>query len=130
MNAGSGACDVLSISRARAYLIAVAVTAVAVTASIPLQRTFDRFPYLPPLVAAVIISAWIGGLGPGLAAAGGGAVAAEYLVLGGMQAVGTYPELLAQQAIFVILAAVVTSIRRSIIRTSAVKRNRLLWELQ
>ena len=87
MNAGSGARDVLSISRARAYLIAVAVTAVAVTASIPLQRTFDRLLYLPPLVAAVIISAWIGGLGPGLAAAAGGAVAAEYLVMGGMQAV-------------------------------------------
>jgi signal transduction histidine kinase len=130
MNAGSGASDVPSISRARTYLIALAVTAVAVTASIPLQRTFDRFPYLPLLVGAVIISAWIGGLGPGLAAAAVGAVAAEYLVMGGMHAVGTYPELLAQPAIFVALAAVVTSIRRSGIRTSIAKRNRLLWELQ
>jgi hypothetical protein len=65
-------------SLAPADLVAVTVTVVAVTASLPLQRTFDRFPYLPLLVAAVIISAWIGGL-----AAGGGAVVAEYLVMGG-----------------------------------------------
>jgi signal transduction histidine kinase len=130
MNAGSGASDVPSISRARAYLIALAVTVVAVTATIPLHRTFERFPYLPLLVAAVVISAWIGGLGPGLAAASGGAVAAEYLVMGGMRGVGTYPELLSQLAIFVALAAVVTSIRRSSIQTSAAKRKRLLWELQ
>ena len=70
-------------SLAPADLVAVTVTVVAVTASLPLQRTFDRFPYLPLLVAAVIISAWIGGLGPVLLAAGGGAVVAEYLVMGG-----------------------------------------------
>ncbi len=106
------------------------MTAVAVVATVPLQRTFDRFPYLPPLVAAVIISAWIGGLGPGLLAAGAGAVAAEYLVMGGLQSVGAYPELLAQLASFVAVAAVVTSVRRSRIRASAARRNRLLWELQ
>jgi signal transduction histidine kinase len=114
----------------RAYLIALAVTAVAVSATLPLQRTFDRFPYLPLLVAAVIVSAWIGGLGPGLVAAGTGAVAAEYLVMGGLHAVGTYPELLAQLAVFVAVAAVVTSIRRSSNRALAARRNRLLWELQ
>ena len=106
------------------------MTAVAVVATLPLQRTFDRFPYLPLLVAAVIISTWMGGLGPGLLAAGAGAVAAEYLVMGGFHAVGTYPELLAQLALFVAVAAVVTSVRRSRIRASAARRNRLLWELQ
>src|SRR4051795_10086600 len=130
MNAGSGAYDVPPVSRARAYLIALAVTAVAVTGTLPLQRTFARFPYLPLLVAAVIISAWTGGLGPGLVAAGGGAVAAEYLVMGGLPAVGTYPDLLAQLSIVVAIAAVVTSICRSTIRASAARRNRLLWELQ
>jgi len=106
------------------------VTAVSVVATLPLQRTFDRFPYLPLLVAAVIISTWMGGLGPGLLAAGAGALAAEYLVMGGLHAVGTYPELLAQLAVFIAVAAVVTSVRRSRIRASAAKRNRLLWELQ
>jgi len=130
MNADSRAPDVPAVGRARGYLIALIVTAAAVTATLPLQRTFDRFPYLPLLVAAVITSAWLGGLGPGLVAAGTGAVAAEYLVMGGLHALGTYPELLAQLAIFVAVAAVVTSIRRSSIRASAVKRNRLLWELQ
>lgn len=130
MNAGSGASEIPSISRARAYVIALVVTAVAVTAAVPLQRTFGRFPYLPLLVAAVIISAWIGGLGPGLLTAGTGAVAAEYVVMGGLHAVGTYPELLVQMAIFVALAAVVTSIHRSSIRASAANRNRLVWELQ
>jgi hypothetical protein len=101
MNAGSGASDLPVTTRARAYLVALGVTAVAVTGSLPLQRTFDRFPYLPLLVAAVIISAWIGGLGPGLVAAGGGAVAAEYLMMFGLHAVGAYPDLLAQLAIFV-----------------------------
>ena len=93
MNAGSGASDNPVITRARGYLVALTVTVVAVTASLPLQRTFDRFPYLPLLVAAAIVSSWIGGLGPGLLAAAGGPVAGEYLVMGGLHAVGTYPEL-------------------------------------
>jgi signal transduction histidine kinase len=117
-------------TRARAYLVALGVTAVAVTASLPLQRTFDRFPYLPLLVAAVIISAWIGGLGPGLVAAAGGAVVAEYLMTGGLHAVGAYPDLLAQLAIFVTVTAIVTSIHGSRTRGSHIRRNRLLWALE
>jgi signal transduction histidine kinase len=128
MNAGSRASDNLVITRARGYL--VAVTVVAVTASLPLQRAFDRFPYLPLLVAAVIISAWTGGLGPGLLAAGGGAVAAEYLVMGGLDAVGTYPELLAQLTLFVSVAAIATAIRGSHTRSAATRGNRPLWELK
>lgn len=130
MDAGSGTFDNPAITRARGYLVAVIVTVVAVSASLPLQRTFDRFPYLPLLVAAVIVSAWTGGLGPGLLAAGGGAVAAEYLVMGGLHAVGTYPELLAQMTVFVAVAAIATSIRASRTRTRATRRNRLLWELE
>lgn len=130
MTAGSGASNLSVMTRPRAYLLAVIVTVVAVTATLPLQRTFDRFPYLPLLVAAVIISAWIGGLGPGLVAAAGGAIAAEYLVMGGLHAVGAYPDLLAQLAIVVAVAAIVTSIRGSRARASAMRRNRLLWELE
>jgi signal transduction histidine kinase len=130
MTAGSGASNLPLMTRPRAYLLALIVTVVAVTATLPLQRTFDRFPYLPLLVAAVIISAWIGGLGPGLVAAAGGAVAAEYLVMGGLHAVGAYPDLLAQLAIFVAVAAIVTSIRRARTRASAMRRDRLLWELE
>ena len=120
----------MSSSSARAYLVAVIVTVVAVTASLPLQRTFDRFPYLPLLVAAVMVSAWIGGLGPGLLAASGGAVAAEWLVMGGLHAVGTHPELLAQLTLFVAVAAIATSIRGSRTRAAAIRRDRLLWELE
>jgi signal transduction histidine kinase len=120
----------VSASSARAYLVAVFVTVVAVIASLPLQRTFERFPYLPLLVAAVIISAWTGGLGPGLLAASSGAVAAEYLVMGGLHAVGTYPELLAQLTVFVAVAAIATSIRASRTRAAAFRRDRLLWELE
>jgi signal transduction histidine kinase len=130
MNAGSVGSNTLVISRTWGYLIAAAVTVVAVTASVPLQRTVDRFPYLPLLVAAVIVSAWTGGLGPGLLAAGGGAVLAEYLVMGGLHAVGTYPELLAQLTLFVAVAAIVTSIRASQTRAATSRRNRLLWELE
>jgi signal transduction histidine kinase len=101
-----------------------------VTASLPLQRTFDRFPYLPLLIAAVMVSAWTGGLGPGLLAAGGGAVAAEYLVMGGLPAAGTHPGLLAQLTLFVVVAAVATSIRGSRIRAAAIRRDGLLWELE
>lgn len=129
MNAGSGAPAPPVLTRARAYLVASIVTALAVAASVPLQRTFDRFPYLPLLVAAVIISTWIGGLGPGLVTAVGGAVAAEYLVMGGLHTVGAYPELFAQLTVFVAVAAVVTSIRASRTRASATRRNQLLWEL-
>ena len=121
MKAGSGAPNLFVVTRARAYLVALTVTVVAVTATLPLQRTFDRFPYLPLLLAAVIISAWIGGLGPGLLAAGGGALAAEYLVTGGLHALGTYPELLAQLTMFVAAAAIVTSIRGSSTRTAAIR---------
>jgi signal transduction histidine kinase len=118
------------LSRVHAYLLAMIVTGVAVIASLPLQRTFERFPYLPLLVAAVIISAWTGGLGPGLLAASSGAVAAEYLVMGGLHAVGTYPELLAQLTVFVAVAAIATSIRASRTRAAAFRRDRLLWELE
>ena len=130
MSAGSRASNIPGISSARAYLIALIVTVVAVAATLPLQRTFDRFPYLPLLVAAVIMSSWIGGLGPGLVAAGGGAVAAEYLVMGGLHTVGAYPDLLAQLGIFVAVAAIVTSIRASRTQATAMRRNRLLWELE
>jgi signal transduction histidine kinase len=130
MNAGSGASKVPRITHARAYLIAIAATAVAVVATLPLQRTFERFPYLPLLVGAVTVSAWVGGLGPGLVAAGAGPVAAEYLVMGGLHAVGRQPVLLAQLALFVAVAAVVTSIRASSTRVSAAGRNQLMWELQ
>lgn len=101
MNTGSGTFDIPALGRARAYLIGFAVTAVGVTTTFPLQHPFDRFPYLPLLVAAVIISAWIGGLGAGLVAACTGAVTAEYLVMGGLHAVGAYPQLLAQLTSFV-----------------------------
>ena len=83
MHSGSGTFGNPVITRVRGYFVAVIVTVVAVTASLPLQRTIDRFPYLPLLVAAVIVSAWAGGLGPGLLAASAGGVAAEYLVMGG-----------------------------------------------
>ena len=129
-NAGSGASNPSVMTGPRAYLLALIVTVVAVTATLPLQRTFDRFPYLPLLVAAVIISTSIGGPGPGLVAASAGAVAAEYLVVGGLHVVGAHPDLLAQLAIFVAVAAIVTSIRRSHTRASAIRRNRLLWELE
>ena len=118
------------VSRARAYTIAVIVMVIAVTATLPLQRTFARFPYLPLLVAAVIISTWTGGLGPGLLTAGGGALASEYLVTGGLHAVGAYPELLAQLTVFVAVALIATSIRGSRTRAAATRRNRLLWELK
>ena len=130
MNERSGVSNLDVVTGARAYLVAVVVTTVAVSATLPLQRTLDRFPYLPLLVAAVIFSAWVGGLGPGLLAAGCGAVAAEYLVMGGLHAVGTYPDLLAQLTIVVAVAAMVTAIRGSRTRASATRRNRLLWELQ
>ena len=130
MNERSGVSNLHVVTGARAYLVAVVVTTVAVSATLPLQRTLDRFPYLPLLVAAVIFSAWVGGLGPGLLAAGCGAVAAEYLVMGGLHAVGTYPDLLAQLTIVVAVAAMVTAIRGSRTRASATRRNRLLWELQ
>ena len=130
MHSGSGTSGNPVITRVRGYVVAVIVTGVAVTASLPLQRTFDRFPYLPLLVAAVIVSAWRGGLGPGLLAAGGGAVVAEYLVMGGLHAVGTYPELLAQLTLFVAVAAIATSIRGSRTRAATARRERLLWELE
>jgi K+-sensing histidine kinase KdpD len=111
MNERSGVSNLDVVTGARACLVAVVVTTVAVSATLPLQRTLDRFPYLPLLVAAVIFSAWIGGLGPALLAAGGGAVAAEYLVIGGLHAVGTYPDLLAQLTIVVAVAAIVSASR-------------------
>jgi signal transduction histidine kinase len=118
------------VIRARAYAIAVIVTVIAVTATLPLQRTFARFPYLPLVVAAVIISTWTGGLGPGLLTAGGGAIVAEYLVTGGLHTVGAYPELLAQLTVFVAIALIATSIRKSRTRAAASRRNRVLWELE
>ena len=130
MNVGSRGSNTVVTSRTRGYLIAAAVTVAAVIASLPLERTLDRFPYLPLLVAAVIVSAWTGGLGPGLLAAGAGAVAAEYLVMGGLHAVGTYPELLAQLTLFVAVAAIATSFRASRTMAAESRRNRLFWELE
>ena len=47
MNAGFAASDFRGITHARANLVAVIVTVVAVTATLPFQRTFDsrwRYP--------------------------------------------------------------------------------------
>src|SRR4051794_11222610 len=117
------------ITRARAYVLAAIMTVVAVTATMPAQRAFDRAPYLPLLVVAVAISACTGGLGPALFAAGG-AITAEYLVMGGQHAVSMHPELLAQFAIFIAVAAIASSMRGSYGRVSAVRRHGVLWELQ
>jgi hypothetical protein len=106
------------------------VTTAAVIATLPLLQTFERFPYLPLLVAAVTISAWRGGLGPGLLSAGGGALAAEYLVMGDLNTVGSYPALLAQLAVFVATAAIAASIRGSRTRAATTRRNHLVWALQ
>ena len=58
------------------------------------------------------------------------AVTAEYLVMGGLHAVGAYPEPLTQLTLVVAVAAVATSFRASRRRAAASRRNRLLSELE
>ena len=117
------------INGLRGYLIALSATAVALGSTVPLHQVFGRFPYLPLLLGAVIISASTGGLGPGVAAAGGGAIVAEFLGMRGLSSLVRDPGLLAEFGICVVVAAVVASIRRQRIRVTTGRRNRLLREL-
>ncbi len=130
MRAGSGASNSWRLPRWRRYTLALFITAVAVSGTLPLQRTLERFPYLPLLVGAVIVSAWMGGLGPGILTAGAGAVAAEYLFFGGFDSLARDPALFAQLSLFVAVAAVVTAVRRHRTRAAMERRNRLQWELE
>jgi signal transduction histidine kinase len=124
-----GAPGESSTSVRRGYVVALVATAVALAATVPLQPIFRRFPYLPLLLGAVIVSASTGGLGPGMAAAVGGAVVAEFLGTRGLSSLIRNPGLLGEFGICVVVAAVVASIRRQRIRVTTVRRNRLLWEL-
>ena len=109
------------INGLRGYLIALSATAVALGSTVPLHQVFGRFPYLPLLLGAVIISASTGGLGPGVAAAGGGAIVAEFLGMRGLSSLVRDPGLLAEFGICVVVAAVVASERGCLTATRCMK---------
>jgi PAS domain S-box-containing protein len=62
---------------ALAYLVAVAVTSVAVPLSFLLDTPLQGQPF-PILLSAVMLSAWFGGLGPGLLATAVGGLVVDY----------------------------------------------------
>jgi signal transduction histidine kinase len=124
----SAASDGAASNARHGYLFALSATAVALSATAPLQSLFGRFPYLPLLLGAVIIGASTGGLGPGIAAAGGGTVAVG-LLGGTLNSIVREPGLLAQFGICVGVAAVASSIRQLRVRSATARGNRVLWEL-
>ena len=65
-------------SRVARYALAVATSVTSTLAALLLYDLFEPTPFLP-FFAAVAISAWYGGLGPGLLATALGALAGAYL---------------------------------------------------
>ncbi|MEO8095939.1 MAG: ATP-binding protein [Pseudolysinimonas sp.] len=130
MLAEPGTWNSLRLSPSRRYGLALFTTATAIGGTFLFQRALERFPYLPLLVGAVLVSAWVGGLGPGVLTAGVGAVAAEYLFFGGLDSLARDPALFAQLSIFVIVAALVTAVRAQRIRVAGARRSQVQRDLE
>ena len=69
-------------SRRHGYLAAIGITAIVLAVRLAASRWFGtNVPYLP-FYPAILLAAWLGGLGPGLLATGLSAVAAMYWLAG------------------------------------------------
>src|SRR5436189_246390 len=77
LSLGAGIADV-PLSRSRGYLAAVAITAAVVALRLAATPWFGtNVPYFQ-FYPAILLAAWLGGLGPGLLATGLSAIAAMY----------------------------------------------------
>ncbi|TAL11265.1 MAG: DUF4118 domain-containing protein, partial [Nitrospirae bacterium] len=70
------------------YAVAVLATAIAIVLTLELSSVMARNPFLL-LVAAVVASAWYGGLGPGLLSSALSALGSAYFLLNPAQPMGT-----------------------------------------
>ncbi len=102
-------------SRMRAYLLALAATAGAIVATMACGPALARAPYLL-LLPAVMISSWVGGLGPGLFSTSLGTIAAEYFLIAPVYSVTLDTTYFVQLSAFVCVAMMVSGLNSSRIR--------------
>jgi len=72
----------LPLSRARGYVAAVGLTALALALSLVATPWFGANVSYVQFYPVILLTAWLGGVGPGLLATGLSAVAAMYFLLG------------------------------------------------
>lgn len=103
------------VSRMRAYLLSLGATAGAIATTIACGPALSRAPYLL-LLPAVMISSWVGGLGPGLLSTGLGTIAAEYFIIAPVHSVTLDTTYFVQLGAFVCVAMMVSGLNSSRIR--------------
>ncbi|HTM03652.1 MAG TPA: ATP-binding protein [Vicinamibacterales bacterium] len=113
----------------RKYIVAALAAATATSATLLLQPTFDRYPYLPLLLTAVVAVSWLGGFGPGAVAASMGVAAGEYLFVGDLRSFAADLRLFAQFASLAAVAAILASASGRRVRAAAAAKERLLFTL-
>jgi signal transduction histidine kinase len=117
------------VDRFGRYGVAVLATAIAVAATLLFQETFERFPYLPLLLTAVVAVSWLNGFGPGAVAALIGVAAGESVFVGNLQSLAVDLRLFAQFVILVAVAASLASASGRRAREAAAAKERLLFTL-
>ena len=113
----------------RKSVVAALAAACATSATLLLRATFDRYPYLPLLLTAVVAVSWLGGFGPGAVAALMGVAAGEYLFVGDLRSFAADLGLFAQFASLAAVAALLASASGRRVRAAAAARERLLFTL-
>src|SRR5258706_7826643 len=94
------------------YGFAIGTTVLVVSLTIVGRQTV-ALPALPLLLAAVALSAWYGGLGPGLLSALIGVVASEILIFEPLYVVDLSPAGIARMALFSIVAVLISWLTES-----------------
>jgi PAS domain S-box-containing protein len=105
------------------YAIAVAVSGAAMLLSLLLGLPVDA-DALPFLLAAVMVSAWYGGLGPGLLATAVGAATGTFVSLPNASSLGVLPAAVVPLGVFVLEAVVICGLC-AVIRTAQQRAERL-----
>jgi signal transduction histidine kinase len=118
-----------AIAGIRKYVVAVLATALAIAATRAFQSTFERYPYLPLLLTAVVAVSCLGGFGPVAVTASIGIAAGELLFVGGLRSLASDFSLFAQFVILVGVAASLAAASGRRARAAAVAKEHLLVTL-
>jgi signal transduction histidine kinase len=115
--------------RSHGYVVAVASSGAALLTTLILAPSFDTAPYLLTL-GAVIISSWMGGLGPGLLATALGLTGTGVFIVAPRYSNNADYSLIVQLGAFALIAALASSLHSWRIRASERERDRLLGRLR
>ena len=118
----------LRLSRFRRYLLAILLTLLALSVGLIGPRAWGPAATYSFFLAAVMLSSWVGGLGPGIVSTVLGTLAADYFLLAPIHALSFDATLFVHLSAFIATAALISYLndsRRYAIQALAEERARL-----